>query len=48
MITPNNLSYMVQNQEFEIQFCDFLFKYLQLLQFHKNGQWLKLFFASIK
>jgi hypothetical protein len=48
IITQNNLSYLVQNQEFEIQFCDFLFKYFQLLQFHKNGQWLNLFFASMK
>jgi hypothetical protein len=46
VIVPTGM--LVNVHEFELQFCEFLFKYLQLLQFHKNGQWLNLFFASIK
>ena len=47
-LPPNNNLQQITFPMFEAQLCEYLYKYLQLLQFHKNSQWLNLYFQSIK
>lgn len=48
VLVVNNFVSQQPNNVFQGQLCEYLFKYLQLLQQHKNSQWLRLFFNSMK
>ena len=48
IFATNNMANLASHHLFETQFCEYIFKYLQLLQYHKNSQWLSFLFGSIK